>query len=88
MMNWRALSQTKQERIWSEVNKLIKWKPGSRCHHIIPPDPYRVLYISSRMSGKASNDDVVRVLNDLETSILKAFQSCTGKHDVMYALDW
>lgn len=40
------------------------------------------------MSGKASNDDVVRVLNDLETSILKAFQSCTGKHDVMYALDW
>lgn len=40
------------------------------------------------MSGKASNDDVVRVLNDLETSILKALQSCTGKSDMMYALDW
>ncbi len=88
MVNWSALSQTKQDRIWSEVNKLIKWKPGSRFHPIIPPDPYRVFDISSAMSGKASNDDVVRVLNDLETSILKAFQSCTKKNDVMYALDW
>lgn len=88
MMNWRALSHTKQERIWSEVNQLIKWKPGSRFHHIIPLDPYRVFDISSGVSGKASNDDVVRVLNDLETSILKAFQSCTGNQDVIYALDW
>ncbi|ARW08873.1 uncharacterized protein S101359_03895 [Bacillus atrophaeus] len=40
------------------------------------------------MSSKASNDEVVRVLNDLETSILKAFQSCTGNRDVIYALDW
>lgn len=39
------------------------------------------------MSSKAGND-VVRVLNDLETSILKAFQSCTGKQDLIYALDW
>ncbi|MCY8507315.1 DUF2716 domain-containing protein [Bacillus atrophaeus] len=80
MMNWRALSHTKQERIWSEVNQLIKWKPGSRFHHIIPPDPYRVFDISSGVSGKASNDGVVRVLSDLETSILKAFQLCTGKN--------
>ena len=79
MMNWRALSQTKQDRIWSEVNKIIKWKPGSRCHHIIPPDPYRVFDISSAMSSKASHDDVSGVLSDLETSILKAFQLGTGK---------
>lgn len=83
MVNWRAISHTKQDRIWSKVNKLIKWKPGSRCHHIIPSDPYRVFDISS-----ASHDDVSEVLSDLETSILKAFQSCTGKNNVMYALDW
>ncbi|MCY8131947.1 DUF2716 domain-containing protein, partial [Bacillus spizizenii] len=88
MMNWQALSQTKQDRIWSEVNKIIKWRPGNRFHHIIPPDPYRVFDISSGMSSKAGYDDVSRVLSDLETSILKAFQSCTGEHDVMYALDW
>ncbi|MCY9105985.1 DUF2716 domain-containing protein [Bacillus atrophaeus] len=88
MMNWHALSHTKQDQIWSHVNKLVKWKPGSRFHHITPPDPYRVFDISSGVSGKASNDDVVRVPNDLETSILKAFQSCTGNQDVIYALDW
>ncbi len=88
MMNWHALSQTKQDRIWSEVNKLIKWKPGSRYHHIIPPEPYRVFDISSGMSSKSGHDDVSEVLSDLETSILKAFQSCTGKNNVMYALDW
>lgn len=88
MVNWRALSQIKQERIWSEVNQLIKWMPGSRFHHIIPPDPYRVFDISSGMSSKAGHNDVSRVLSDLETSILKAFQSCTGEQDVIYAFDW
>ncbi|MCY8070078.1 DUF2716 domain-containing protein [Bacillus inaquosorum] len=83
MVNWRALSQTKQDRIWSEVNQLIKWMPGSRFHHIIPPDPYRVFDISS-----VSHNDVSGVLSDLETSILKAFQSCTGEQDVIYAFDW
>ncbi|MFD3201423.1 DUF2716 domain-containing protein [Bacillus sp. LR_5] len=80
MMDWRALSQTKQDLIWSEVNKLIKWKPGSRWHHIIPPEPYRVFDISSAMSSKAGHNDVSGVLSDLEASILK--------NEVMYALDW
>ncbi|MCI4139704.1 DUF2716 domain-containing protein, partial [Bacillus vallismortis] len=74
---------TKQDRIWLEVTKLIKWRPGNRFHHIIPSDPYRVFDISS-----ASHNDVSGVLSDLESSILKAFQSCTGKNDVMYAIDW
>lgn len=69
MMNWRVLSHTKQDRIWSEVNKLIKWKPESRFHRIIPPDPYRVFDISSGMSSKAGHNDVSGVLSDLETSI-------------------
>ncbi|MEC1568012.1 DUF2716 domain-containing protein [Bacillus spizizenii] len=88
MMKWRALSQTKQDRIWSEVNKIIKWRPGNRFHHIIPPAPYRVFDISSGMSSKVGRNDVRGALTDLETSILMTFQSCTGEHDVMYALDW
>lgn len=40
------------------------------------------------MSSKAGHNDVSRVLSDLETSILKAFQSCTGEQDVIYAFDW
>lgn len=86
-MNWIIFSNAKQDCIWSHVNKLINWKPGSRFHHIIPPDPYRVFDISCGKSSIAGHDDVMRVLNDLETTILKAFQACTEKQDVIYALD-
>ncbi|QZT40841.1 DUF2716 domain-containing protein [Bacillus amyloliquefaciens] len=83
-MNWR-LSEEETERLWRRVNRAVKWKPGSIFASIKPPKPFQIFDVSQGFNNEKGR---IGFQEDAEVQLLKAFQSCTLKHEFMYALDW
>ncbi|MCC9021921.1 DUF2716 domain-containing protein [Bacillus nakamurai] len=79
-MSWYVLDEETNDYIWNQVNRIIKWKPGSKIYKIKPPKPYSVFDITVNISEEA--------IDDLELKMLKAFKACTTQQETMYALDW
>ncbi|MEK3712004.1 DUF2716 domain-containing protein [Bacillus sp. FSL K6-1005] len=79
-MSWYPLNEENNDYIWSQVNGIIKWKPGSEFYKIKPPKPYSVFDVSINIDKET--------IDDLESKMLKAFQACTTPQETMYALDW
>ncbi|MHC6145323.1 DUF2716 domain-containing protein [Bacillus velezensis] len=84
-MNWHCLSEEETERLWRRVNRAVKWKPGSIFASIKPPKPFQIFDVSQGFNNEKGR---IGFQEDAEVQLLKAFQSCTLKHEFMYALDW
>ncbi len=46
-MSWTVLSSRENDKVWTKVNRVVKWKPGLQCSRMKPPTPYIVYDVSA-----------------------------------------
>ncbi|MFP3875444.1 DUF2716 domain-containing protein [Bacillus paralicheniformis] len=81
-MSWTVLSSRENDKVWTKVNRVVKWKPGLQCSRMKPPTPYIVYDVSAGFKEDG------RFLADLEEKMIGVFKACTDPLETMYALDW
>jgi len=62
-MSWTVLSSRENDKVWTKVNRVVKWKPGLQCSRMKPPRPYIVYDVSAGFKEDG------RFLADLEETM-------------------
>ena len=87
MTSWIKLSSAEDKTVWREFKKKFQFKPS--VHKEDWPgikEPYwSITYDVSKVFG---NYNRLKLENDLQEKVVKAFQAVCKRDELIYAFDW